>query len=80
VGKICHPLANLITCPVTEEVCETAGVTITLSVSDFLLESSSSLTLSRAPELYNHLNQQITRSIVTATGSASTQGTRALFG
>lgn len=79
VGKSCRPLANLIRCPVTEEVCETAAVTITLSVSDFLLESSSSLTLSRAPELYNHLNQQITRSIVTATGSASTQGTRALF-
>ncbi len=47
-------------------------------LSDFLLESSL-LILSRAPELYNHLNQRITRSVVTATGSASTWGTRALF-
>lgn len=79
VGRSCRPLANLIRRTVTEEVCETAVVTITLSVSDFLLKSSSLLILSRAPELYNHLNQQITRSIVTATGSASTRGTRALF-
>lgn len=79
VGRSCRPLANLIRRTVTEEVCETAAVTITLSVSDFLLESSSPLILSRAPELYNHLNQQITLSIVTATGSASTRGTRALF-
>ncbi len=47
-------------------------------LSYFLLESSP-LILSRAPELYNHLNQRITRSVVTATGSASTWGTRALF-
>ncbi len=78
VGRSCCSLANLIRPTVTEEVCETAGVTITLSVSDFLLESSP-LILSRAPELYNHLNQRITRSVVTATGSASTWGTRALF-